>query len=180
MELVGLKGTRARLVPADKTLHLENAIRWMNDPEVTRYLNLNIGVSRGMEEEWLERMQKRENDFVWAILDDHDQHIGFSGIHQIHWRYRTARTGTVIGEKSAWGHGFGSDAMAIRTRFAFETLGLHRLESEANSANIASQRALEKTGYKREGLARKSIYAEGSWHDKVLYGFLEEDYFASR
>ncbi len=180
MDLVGLKGEKVRLVPADKTLHLENAIRWMNDPEVTRYLLLTTGVTRGMEEEWLDRVQKRENDFVWAILDDHDRHIGFTGIHAINWRLRLARTGTVIGEKTAWGQGFGSDTMQVRTRFAFETLGLHRLESEARIDNIASQRALEKAGYKREGIARKKNWHEGRWHDSILYGFLDEDYFGSQ
>ncbi len=180
MELVGLKGEKVRLVPADKTLHLENAIRWMNDPEVTRYLHLTTGVTRGMEEEWLERVQKRENDFVWAILDDKDHHIGFTGIHQINWRLRSGRTGTVIGDKNAWRRGFGADAMRVRTRFAFETLGLHRLDSSARIDNIGSQRALEKAGYNREGIARKAIFHEGRWYDAVLYGLLEEDYFASR
>ncbi len=180
MELVGLKGEKVRLVPPDKTLHFENAIRWLNDPEVTRYLLLNTGVTRGMEEEWFERVQKRENEFAWAILDDQDRHIGFTGIHQINWRYRTARTGTVIGDKKAWKRGFGSDAMQVRTRFAFETLGLHRLESAARIDNLASQRALEKAGYKREGVARKSLYNEGRWHDLVLYGLLDEEFFASK
>jgi len=180
MELVGLKGEKVRLVPPDKTLHLENTIRWMNDPAVTRYLNLNTGVTRGMEEEWLNRIQKRENEFVWAILDDHDRHIGFTGIHRVDWRFRSAQTGTVIGDKNAWRRGFGSDAMRVRTRFAFETLGLHRLNSAARIDNLGSQRALEKAGYKREGIARKVIFHEGRWHDTVLYGILDEDYFASR
>ncbi len=180
MEIVGLKGELVRLVPPDKTLHLENAIRWMNDPEVTRYLILTIGVTRGMEEEWLDRMQKRDTDFAWAILDDHERHIGFTGIHQIHWRLRLGRTGTVIGEKSPWGRGYGTDAMRVRTRFAFETLGLHRLESETRIDNIASQRALEKAGYKREGIARKRLWTEGRWYDSVLFGILDEDYFESR
>ncbi len=43
MEIVGLKGDKVRLVPVDKTFHLENAIRWYNDPEVTRYLILTTG-----------------------------------------------------------------------------------------------------------------------------------------
>lgn len=68
--------------------------------------------------------------------------------------------------------------MRVRTRFAFETLGLHRLESEARIDNIASQRALERAGYKREGVARKKLLWGGQWHDCVRYGILDEDYFA--
>jgi len=178
MEIVGLRGEKTRLVPVDKRLHLENALRWMNDPEVTQYLLITAGVTPGMEEEWMDRVQKRDVEYVWAILDDQDRHIGFTGIHRINWRLRNGATGTVIGEKSAWGKGYGTDVMRIRTKFAFEILNLHRLESEARIDNIASQRALEKAGYRREGTARKKLYYGGRWYDTILYAILDEDYFA--
>jgi len=116
----------------------------------------------------------------WRDAWDGDRHIGFTGIHRINWKLRLGGTGTVIGEKSAWRKGFGSDAMQVRTKFAFETLGLHRLESEARADNIGSQRALEKAGYRREGMARKKMFWGGQWYDTVLYGMLDEDYFTGR
>lgn len=177
-DIVGLRGEKIRLVPPDRTQHYDNALRWMNDPEVVRFLLNVTGVTPGMEEEWFTRAQKRDDEFSWAILDPDGRHIGFTAIHRINWRLRLAGTGTVIGEKDAWGKGYGSDAMRVRTRFAFETLGLHRLESESRIDNIASQRALEKAGYKREGIARKKLFWEGQWHDTVLYGMLDEDYFS--
>lgn len=178
MDIVGLQGDKARLVPVDKRLHLENALRWMNDPEVTQYLMMVMGVTPGMEEDWMDRVQKRDVEYVWAILDDQNRHIGFTGIHRINWRLRLGTTGTVIGEKTAWGKGYGTDVMRIRTKFAFEILNLHRLESEARIDNIASQRALEKAGYRREGTARKKLYYGGRWYDTILYAILDEDYFA--
>ncbi len=179
-DIVGLKGEKVRLVPPDKTLHLENVMRWFNDPEVVQYLVLNYGVTRGMEEEWFDRVQKRDTTFVWAILDDGGRHIGFTEVDSINWRRRSASTGTLIGERTAWRKGYGTDAMRVRTRFAFEILGLHRLASGVRVDNIASQRALEKIGYQREGLARRAQYWGGQWYDVVLYGILDEDYFALR
>lgn len=178
MDIVGLRGDKARLVPVDKRVHMENALRWMNDPEVTQYLLLVMGVTPGMEEQWMDRVQKRDVEYVWAIMDAENRHIGFTGLHGIDWRLRLATTGTVIGEKSAWGQGYGTDVMRIRTKFAFEILNLHRLQSEARIDNIASQRALEKVGYKREGTARKKLYYGGRWYDTILYAILDEDYFA--
>ncbi len=178
VEIIGLMGEKARLVPVDKRLHFDNALRWFNDPEVTHYLLNVAGVTSGMEDEWMERAQKRDHDFAWAILDEEGTHIGFTGIHGINWRLRLGTTGTVIGEKSAWGKGYGSDVMRIRTKFAFETLNLHRLQSEARIDNIASQRALEKAGYRREGTARKKLFYGGRWYDTILYAILDEDYFA--
>src|SRR5207247_4160180 len=60
------------------------------------------------------------------------------------------------------------------------TLRLDRLEAEARADNIGSQRALEKAGYRREGMARKKMFWGGQWYDTVLYGMLDEDYFTGR
>ena len=54
MEIVGLRGERVRLVPPDRTLHLENALVWLNDPEITATIKLNLGVSRRQEEIFFE------------------------------------------------------------------------------------------------------------------------------
>jgi len=177
-EIIGLRGERVHLVPVDKRLHLDNALRWMNDPDVVQFLMLTTGVTPGMEEEWMDRVQKRDTEFVWAILDEAGRHIGFSGIHAINWRLRLGTTGTLIGEKSAWRKGYGTDAMRVRSKFAFETMNLHRLQSESRIDNIGSQRALERAGYRREGIARKKLFWGGRWYDTVLYAILDEDYFA--
>lgn len=192
--IIGLKGERVRLVPPDRGLHLENALRWWNDPEVARFVVASLGMTRGMAEEWFERVQGRERihatswvppvglsrEFVWAILDEHDAHIGFTWLHNIDWRYRVATSGTVIGERTARGKGYGSEAMRLRAQFAFEVLGLHRLEADAIVDNVASVRALERAGYVREGIARQKVWARGKWHDLVLLGMLYEDYAAAR
>ena len=191
--IIGLRGERIRLVPPDRNLHLENAMCWWNDPEVAKFLVSSLGMTRGMAEEWFERVQGRERihatawvapsglsrEFVWAILDEHDRHIGFTWIHNIDWRYRVATSGTVI-EKSVWSKGYGSEAMRVRAQFAFEVLGLHRLEADAMADNIGSVRALERAGYRREGVARQKVWARDEWHDLVLLGMLEEEYAASR
>ncbi len=180
MEIVGLRGEKVRLVPVDRVQHFDNSVQWLNDPEVTRYLTLTAGVTIGMEEEWFQKVQKRDTDYVWAIHDERNRHIGFTGLHAIDWRNRRATSGPVIGEKDAWGRGYGTDAMRVRTKFAFETLNLHRIESAAHAENVASQKALEKTGYKREGIFRRRTWSEGRWHDEIRYAILDEDYFANR
>lgn len=194
MEIVGLKGELVRLVPPDKTLHLENALRWWNDPTVTYHLISSLGMTRGMGEEWFERVQNKDrihtspllapagvsNEFAWSILDETERHIGFSFLHNINWRNRSGVTGTIIGEKDAWGKGYGSDSMRVRAKFAFEVLGLHRLDADAFAENTGSQRALEKAGYKREGVARRKMWHTGRWHDLILYGLLDEEYFHTK
>lgn len=179
MDVIGLKGPRIRLVPVDKERHLDNFVRWFNDPEVTRYIKRVLPLSRSQEEEWLDQIASSDKEILWAIHDENDHHIGSTGLHRIDWQNRKVSSGTLIGEKSAWGKGYGTEVMRTRTRYAFEQLGLHRIESEAFAENLASQRCLEKVGYKREGVARKKFFREGRWHDCILYAILDEDYFAA-
>jgi ribosomal-protein-alanine N-acetyltransferase len=60
---------------------------------------------------------------------------------------------------------------AVRTLvpFAFSTLKLHRIEAACIPENAASVRLLEKTGFVREGFARKYLCINGIWQDHLLY-----------
>jgi [ribosomal protein S5]-alanine N-acetyltransferase len=59
--------------------------------------------------------------------------------------------------------------------FAFATLKLHRIEAACIPANTASIRLLEKTGFKREGFARRYLCIDGVWQDHLLYARLKDD-----
>jgi RimJ/RimL family protein N-acetyltransferase len=178
VRIPGLRGERVRLVPLDRALHLENNLVWFNDPEVTRWLKYGLPMMRLQEEKWFERIARSRRDVMWAIHDDSDRHIGGTGIHRIDWKNRNAVTGTVIGDPKAWGKGYGTDAMRTRTRWAFEELGLHRLQSECFVDNLASRRCLEKVGYRLIGTARQRFWRQGAWRDALLWEILDEDWFA--
>ncbi len=59
--------------------------------------------------------------------------------------------------------------------FAFATLRLHRIEAACIPGNVASIRLLEKTGFKREGYARRYLCIDGVWHDHLLFARLGDD-----
>jgi RimJ/RimL family protein N-acetyltransferase len=165
-----------RLVPSEASQHLENALRWLNDPEVTNLLKVFEGVTRDQEVAFFERVARsRDTDFHWALLNENDRHIGFVGLHQINWRARSAVGGLLIGERNVWNQGYATDAIRTRSRFAFEQLGLHRISG--HTINPAMRRVYEKCGYRHEGTARKRRWRNGRWYDEELYAILEEDYF---
>lgn len=176
MDVVGLKGDRVKLVPAEPSVHLENGLRWMNDPEVTARLEHIVGVTRRQEEAFFDRIAThREDELHWAIVTEDLGHVGFIALQQIHWKTRMALGGIVIGERRAWGRGVATEAVRIRTRFAFEQLGLHRIEG--HTINPAMRRIYEKCGYKHEGIARQKVWRDALWHDVDYYAVLEADYF---
>ena len=108
-----IEGERVRLAPMTKA-QIENFVLWMADPEVTRWLGITHAPTVEMEHEWYERVSKAEKDFVWGIFIG-DKHIGSTGVHQIDWRNRHGVTGNLIGDKTEWGKGYGSEVVALRT-----------------------------------------------------------------
>lgn len=73
------------------------------------------------------------------------------------------------------GRGHMTDAVRATLAFSFKTLGLHRLEAACLPHNIASRRVLEKTGFTREGLARRYLKISGVWQDHDLFSLLQDD-----
>ena len=170
-------GERIRLLPMTSEM-MAMYPTWFADSEVTRYMGI-VGVpSAKKEQEWFDRMAESEKDFVWAIMLG-DKHIGSTGIHQIDWRNLRAVTGNMIGDKSEWGKGFGSEAVRLRTKYAFTQTTLEKLETEAFMDNIGSRRCLEKSGYRQYGVSRRHIFRDGKWHDMWLADVLREEWLAA-
>lgn len=171
-----IEGERVRLVPHTPEM-AEVFVRWFADREVTRWMGRICPPSLAEEQEWLAGQGKRENDIVWTIQVE-EQPIGAVGIHAINWQHRRAATGTMIGEKSQWGKGYGSEAVRLRTQFAFEQLGLEKLMTEVFAENAASRRALEKAGYRQYGIARRHYFRHGRWQDMWLAEVLHDEWQA--
>jgi RimJ/RimL family protein N-acetyltransferase len=62
------------------------------------------------------------------------------------------------------------------TDYLFLSKEIVRIEAETNPENIASKRVLEKAGFTKEGLIRKSVFIRGEWRDGILYSILREDW----
>jgi len=76
---------------------------------------------------------------------------------------------------SLWGQGFAPEAVHLLARVAFRDLKLHRIAAGTFEFNSASGRVLLKTGFVREGLARRDVCKGGRWYNTVVYGLLRSD-----
>lgn len=150
-------------------------IGWFADTQVTRYMLTRFPPALYQEEEILKKLGESKDDVFWVIEAD-GRAVGATGIHGIDWMNAHGTTGIIIGDRSCWGRGYASEAMRIRTRYAFRELNLHKLKSSAFADNAASRRALEKAGYREIGVAREDIWREGRWHDHWLAEVLRADW----
>lgn len=68
-----------------------------------------------------------------------------------------------------------TEAVGALLPWLFNEQGLHRIEAACLPSNVASYKLLEKLGFQREGMARRYLRINGTWHDHLLYGLLRSD-----
>ena len=76
--------------------------------------------------------------------------------------------------------GHATEAVRIVVDYLFLSKEIVRIEAETNPENIASRKVLEKAGFTREGLVRKSVFVRGEWKDGFLYSILREEWKGPR
>jgi ribosomal-protein-alanine N-acetyltransferase len=84
---------------------------------------------------------------------------------------QTATLGYWIGATHAR-HGYATEGLGAVLEYAFQRLGLHRVEAACLPGNEASRRLLLKSGFHEEGYAREYLRINGSWQDHQLFGIL--------
>ena len=72
-------------------------------------------------------------------------------------------------DRSENGRGVASRAVALCLAAAFGPIRLWRIEAVARADNQGSLRVLERSGFTRIGVSRKSFHVDGAWHDRVHY-----------
>jgi len=173
-----LDGARVYLREVRSADVTENYYRWMNDPEVTRYLEVRY-VPRSLDNilSFVTAMDgKADEVFLAVCLHDGDRHIGNIKLGPVNWVHRYADVSLLIGEKDCWGHGYATEAIRLVCRFAFVTLNLRKLVAGAYAPNAGSIKAFENVGFAREGLIRGRFVADGKPVDHVMLGLLAEDF----
>ena len=169
-----LRGEKVTLRPAREN-DAERFVRWFADTEVTRFLARRMAISLEQEKEFLKNIGESKDD-VWWVIEADGNAIGATGIHRINWLDANGTTGIMIGEKDCWGKGYATEAMQLRTRYAFRELNLHKLLTEVDTENEASKKALERNGYRTVGTRREQSFREGKWRDRWLGEVLRDDW----
>jgi RimJ/RimL family protein N-acetyltransferase len=172
-----MEGKKIRIRALEKT-DIEEVLKWINDPEVTATLAMRYPVSRYQEEKWIERTLDGTDvkNKVFAIETKDGVYLGGVGLHNINWKDRNAEVGIVIGKKEYWNKGYGSDAMLTILDFAFKRMNLHRVYLRVYDFNQRGIRSYEKCGFKKEGVLRDDLYADGKYHDTILMGILRDEF----
>lgn len=153
-------------------------VAWFNDEEVCR--SNSHYLFPYTPEEALSYIhharQTREALILAIVLHERDQHIGNIALQNIHPVYHSAEFSIVIGEKTAWGKGYGQEAGRILCDHGFSALNLNRIACGTFDDNVAMKRLALYLGMKEEGRRRQAAFKHGRYLDLIEYGVLRSEY----
>ena len=151
---------------------------WMNDSEVNQYLETRyIPRSKANILNFVKNLDSNSNEILFAICDiKSNKRIGNIKLGPINWIHKFGDISLLIGEKDYWGRGIATEAIALVSVFAFNTLNMHKLKAGCYSANEGSLKAFEKVGFNREGLVKKQWFVNGVFQDNIILGLCSEDF----
>jgi len=155
----------------------ENYYRWMNDPEITRYLESRYypNSMETLTQYVREKSGDPQNVFLAIIIKKDDRHIGNIKLGPINWIHRFGDIGIIIGEKECWGQGLATEAIRIMVEYAFGVLNLHKLTAGYIGSNEGSKKAFQNCGFEVEGVRKKQAFLEGEYVDTVLMGIVRPE-----
>jgi [ribosomal protein S5]-alanine N-acetyltransferase len=148
--------------------------------EVSRFISPPPTTVEGFEKfiAWAQRQRRAGSYACFAVtLANDDTAIGIFQLRELEPGFGTAEWGFAIGSPY-WGTGVFHDGAQLLVSFAFERVGVHRLEARAAVRNGRGNGALRKIGAVQEGLLRKSFLKNGEYLDQTLWTILDEDWQA--
>jgi ribosomal-protein-alanine N-acetyltransferase len=143
------------------------------DPAVTRFFSWGPYETVEEPEAYIAALplRRERGDLLDFVIVDAGGVIGVTGLSEVVKRDRRATIGSWLGHRW-WGSGANSEAKAILANLAFERLGLERLTAWAGTRNGRSQAALERIGFRREGVLAQWHRHGDRTHDVVVYGLV--------
>jgi RimJ/RimL family protein N-acetyltransferase len=176
--LAGTQVTLRELRPSDAP----SLFALLTTGEVARFISPPPNTVEGFERfiAWTERQRNAGTYVCFAVtLKGFDTAIGIFQIRNLSTGFETAEWGFAIGSPF-WGTGVFEQGAALALQFAFDALGVHRLEARAALRNGRGNGALQKLGAVQEAVLRKSFLRNGEYLDQALYTILDSDWRAAR
>ncbi len=176
-----LEGGRIRLRPPAEA-DLPQLFAWASDAERSAPFD-RFGTETF--EEFRREVAEAPNDlaslaprFVVEKKEGTPRLLGYVGHYDAHPVLAMTDVWYVLGESGERGKGFGREAVGLLVDHVFHVIPRERVGATCDVENVASQKLLERLGFRREGTVRSALYHHARWHDVWVYGVTRSEWAA--
>lgn len=172
-----LEGKKINLRIAEK----EDAsllVQWLNDVEFAGdYQHFPLQTSKAQLERQITEQKNYQHEWVDFVIEKKDgTKIGWAVHYVAAPNFGWIEIGYAI-IPSERNKGYATEAIKILVDYLFLTREIIRIQAIIDTRNVASRKALEKVGFKKEGTLRKALWAvKGEWADGYICSILREEW----
>lgn len=149
-------------------------VAWRNNERVRRNFIYRGMFTREIHLHWMDTMVC-DGDVIQYIIEHDGVPIGSVYFRDIDKKNRNAEFGIFIGEDSAVGRGFGTEAAKLFIDYGFSALNLHRISLRVLPHNKRAIHVYKKIGFMEEGFFRDLVTLDGSWSDVIFMAILNQE-----
>jgi RimJ/RimL family protein N-acetyltransferase len=162
--------------------NLRAFLRWYADTNVVRLTRYQDAPMRPDEiRRFFEARVIGPESLAMAIhIRATDRLIGTCALSQLDADNGSVLYHITIGERDAWGRGYGTEATRLMLDHTFGTLHLHRVSLAVFAFNERAIRSYRRAGFVPEGRSREAIWRDGQWWDEITMSILEPEWQARR
>ncbi|MBU1567018.1 MAG: GNAT family N-acetyltransferase [Proteobacteria bacterium] len=171
-------GSRLRLRSMRPSDAWGEYVKWMNDPQVTRFLESRFCSYSSEELEQYILDQRSNPASLFLAIEEicSGRHIGNIKIGPRHKTHETAELGFLIGVKECWGKGFATEAIALAVELAFKSLSVRKVVAGCYRNNVASEKVFIKNGFVCEGVLREHVLDGQNATDVLIFGIMRDSW----
>jgi RimJ/RimL family protein N-acetyltransferase len=177
--VLNISGDRVALGPLQKSM-ISSFIRWENDFAVSSMSGDALyPVSQSRIEERFEHRTRETGSWCieFAIYERASmQVIGSTELRNIDRTHRIAEYRIVIGERSCWGKGYGTETTMLMLDYAFTVLGLHNVLLSTFGYNERAVRAYTRAGFRVMGRQREAVRLGDQVYDMIFMDCLATEF----
>jgi RimJ/RimL family protein N-acetyltransferase len=175
------------LAPIDHEKDAELESRWTHDAEYMRLLSLGPAMPQSaaqLKKRYVEiekEQDEKKNLFYFTLrMRADDRLIGFARLYWISWSNRGGFIELGIGDPGDRRHGYGTEALRLLLRYAFDELNLYRLTAVIPEYNPIALHLFFNAGFVEEVRRRKALERDGKRWDVIHLGILHEEWGAKQ
>ncbi len=169
-----LTGDKVNLVPLNLD-HMALYFKWNNDSRVRKYLGNSIPITFA---ELTQKTTESGPNYVGFEIwhKEEAKPIGLVHLNGINWMRRKVSIGALIGEVDYWGRGLATEVTRMIVAYCFGELNLNKIASLIYAPNKASQKCVERAGFKLEARIGDAGYSDGVYFEDLLYVYYRRDW----